>query len=137
MVDVHRTLSRTRNTAYAYEGLVPAWEWARRTGDQDTARKLAGVVHQGLRKLCSWQLGHPLASAALRSAPQQFLGGVQNHATKPQLRIDVTAHQLHALILARRLGIDSADRADPQAPAEPEPRGRSSGHQPGGGEVPS
>ncbi|WP_163647438.1 hypothetical protein [Mycolicibacterium monacense] len=25
MVDVHRTLTRTRNTGYAYEGIVPAW----------------------------------------------------------------------------------------------------------------
>jgi hypothetical protein len=134
MVDVHRTLSRTRNTGYAYEGLIPAWEWARRSGDHDTARKLAGVVHRGLRKLCSWQLGHPLASAALRSAPQRFHGGVQNHATKPELRIDVTGHQLHALILARRLGVDTAECSDP---AEPESRRRSAAHRLGGGAVPS
>jgi len=137
MVDVHRTLSRTRNTAYAYEGLIPAWEWARRTGDHETAHKLARVVHQGLRKLCSWQLGHPLASAALRSAPQRFQGGVQNHATKPELRIDVTGHQLHALVWARHLGVDTADCSDTVAPSEPEPRRRATAHQIGGDAVPS
>ncbi|QHP88397.1 hypothetical protein EWR22_25240 [Mycolicibacterium monacense DSM 44395] len=111
MVDVHRTLTRTRNTGYAYEGIVPAWEWARRTGDDDTARRLACVIHQGLRKLCSWQLGHPLAPATLRAAPERFHGAVQNHRSEPALRIDVTQHQLHALILARRYGIDTAEHS--------------------------
>ncbi|MDA4104235.1 hypothetical protein MMON44395_22000 [Mycolicibacterium monacense DSM 44395] len=87
MVDVHRTLTRTRNTGYAYEGIVPAWEWARRTGDDDTARRLACVIHQGLRKLCSWQLGHPLAPATLRAAPERFHGALQNHRSEPALRI--------------------------------------------------
>ncbi len=110
MVEVHGTLNRTRNTGYAYEGIVPAWEWARRTGDENTARKLVSIIHQGLGKLCSWQLGHPLASAALRSAPERFHGAVQNHVTKPALRIDVTQHQLHALMLARRFGVDAAEQ---------------------------
>lgn len=108
MVDVHRTLERTRNTGYAYEGIVPAWEWARRIGDDETARKLACVIHRGLRKLCSWQLGHPLAPAALRSAPARFHGAVQNHRKESALRVDVTQHQLHALILARRYGVEAA-----------------------------
>ncbi|ORB22145.1 ATP-grasp fold amidoligase family protein [Mycolicibacterium monacense] len=116
MVDVHRTLTRTRNTGYAYEGIVPAWEWARRTGDDDTARRLACVIHQGLRKLCSWQLGHPLAPATLRAAPERFHGAVQNHRSEPALRIDVTQHQLHALILARRYGIDTAEHSCTQKP---------------------
>ncbi len=109
MVDVHRTLTRNRNTGYAYEGIVPAWEWARRTGDDKTARKLANVIHLGLRKLCSWQIGHPLALAPLRSAPERFHGAVQNHPTRPALKIDVTQHQVHALMLARRFSVDAAE----------------------------
>jgi D-alanine-D-alanine ligase-like ATP-grasp enzyme len=109
MIDVHRTLTRRRNTGYAYEGIIPAWEWARRTGDDATARKLACVIHQGLRKLCSWQLGHPLAAAALRRAPTQFRGAVQNHAVETALRIDVTQHQVHALMYARQFGVDAAE----------------------------
>lgn len=121
MVNVHRTLTRSSNTGYAYEGIVPAWEWARRTGDDQTAGKLACVIHQGLRKLCSWQLGHPLASAALRSAPTRFHGAVQNHAKEPTLRIGVTQHQVHALIIARRFRVDEAEHlcdATAQVPTE-------------------
>lgn len=105
MIEVHRTLSRTRNTAYAYEGLLPAFAEARRRQDPELARRLACVAHQGLRKLCSWQLGHPLASDALRGAPEVYRGGVQNHALEPGLRIDVTQHQLHALTLALHTGV--------------------------------
>ncbi|MEZ4237810.1 MAG: hypothetical protein R3F59_17020 [Myxococcota bacterium] len=108
MIDVHRTLKRTRNTAYAYEGIVSAWDWAHRHGPEDVARKLACVGQQGLRKLFSWQLGHPLAPAPLRQAPDAFRGGVQNRADAPPLRIDVTQHQTHAAILARRYGLDTA-----------------------------
>jgi len=105
MVDVHQTLTRTRNTAYAYEGLVHAWAWARDHGDP-RADKLACVCHQGLTKLLSWQLGHRLS--ALGSPEDKFLGGVQNEADDPDLRIDVTQHQTHAVILARRFGLDAA-----------------------------
>jgi D-alanine-D-alanine ligase-like ATP-grasp enzyme len=110
MIDVHRTLERTRNTGYAYEGIVPAWEWANRTNDENNAGKLACVAHLGLRKLCSWQLGHPLARQVLRAAPERYRGAVQNHAKQPALRIDVTQHQLHALTYARQMGIDTAER---------------------------
>lgn len=138
MVDIHRTLSRTRNTGYAYEGIIPAWEWARRTGHDDTARKLACVVHQGLRKLCSWQLGHPLAPAALRSAPERFHGGVQNHAIEPALRIDVTQHQVHALIYARRFGIETAEHlCDAAPPVKTEARKRPTVDKVDQGTVPS
>lgn len=109
MVDVHATLSRRKNTAYAYEGIVPAWAWARDVGDDVLARKLACVVHQGLRKLSSWQLGHPLALPGLKDAPERWHGGVQNAADEVPLRIDVTQHQLHALLLARGHGADAAE----------------------------
>ncbi len=105
MIEVHRTLSRTRNTAYAYEGLLPAYAEAKRRGDAELARRFACVAHQGLRKLCSWQLGHPLASDELRAAPEQYHGGVQNHAVESALRVDVTQHQLHALHFAEATGV--------------------------------
>jgi UDP-N-acetylmuramoyl-tripeptide--D-alanyl-D-alanine ligase len=107
MVDVHRTLRRVRNTGYAYEGIIPAWEIARRRNDaraQKLAHKLDCVIGRGLAKLSGWQLGHPLAndSVAQASSDRRALGGVQNHAREPLLRIDVTQHQMHAVILARR-----------------------------------
>lgn len=101
MVDVHHTLGRTRNTAYAYEGLLSAYAWARDHDDPVMADKLRCVAHQGLRRLFGWQLGHPLALAELAGADPRFLGGVQNEIGDPILRIDVTQHQLHAAMLAR------------------------------------
>ncbi len=105
MVDVHRTLSRQRNTGYAYEGLVMAFAEAERRGDAGMVRKLSCVIEQGLTKLMSWQVGFSGANATIASAgpveDPRALGGVQNHATEPDLRIDVTQHQMHALLLAR------------------------------------
>jgi hypothetical protein len=104
MIDVHKTLSRKRNTAYAYEGLVPAFVVAAERGDprRDT---IACTIERGLAKLMRWQVGSPVANATVRGRPAdpRALGGVQNHAREPSLRIDVTQHQTHALLLAKRL----------------------------------
>jgi UDP-N-acetylmuramoyl-tripeptide--D-alanyl-D-alanine ligase len=105
MIDVHGTLWRRRNTGYAYEGIVHAYEVARRRGDQARMAKYACVIDTGLEKLISWQLGGPIPSPHLRGQGErdpQALGGVQNGAFGPALRIDVTQHQMHAVLLARR-----------------------------------
>jgi hypothetical protein len=105
MIDVHRTLWRGRNTGYAYEGIIHAYEVARRRGDQTRMAKYACVIDTGLERLVSWQLGGPIPSPHLggegRDDPRA-LGGVQNEAFASPLRIDVTQHQTHALLLARR-----------------------------------
>lgn len=105
MIDVHRTLDRTRNTAYAYEGIIPAYEWARKTGKSEEAGKFRNTIEKGLGKLCTWQVGSPWANSFIRSHSTDdplAIGGVQNHGREPLLRIDVTQHQMHAVILARR-----------------------------------
>ena len=105
MIDTHATLKRSRNTAYAYEGIVPAYAVAREREDP-RAEKLGCVVQLGLRKLASWQIGHPLANAYVAVAPAndpRALGGVQNKDDESLLRIDVVQHQTHANLLARRL----------------------------------
>jgi hypothetical protein len=105
MVDVHKTLMRTRNTAYAYEGIIHAYELARRRNDSALVRKLACVIDIGLEHLISWQVGGPLATARTSGPGSQerlARGGIQNSASEPGLRIDVTQHQMHATILARR-----------------------------------
>jgi hypothetical protein len=107
MIDVHHTLDRRRNTAYAYEGILSAMAWARQSGDTASAAKFACTAHQGMRKLFSWQIGHPLAMPQLANAPERYAGGVQNEKGDPVLRIDVTQHQLHAAILARRYELAS------------------------------
>ncbi len=105
MIDVHRTLDRTRNTAYAYEGIIHAWRMAELLGDAEHVEKLGCVIEKGLEKLTSWQVGGPIPNRYIGDDGKDdplAIGGVQNHAREAPLRIDVTQHQMHAVILARR-----------------------------------
>jgi hypothetical protein len=105
MIYTHKTHSRARNTAYAYEGFIPALTIARMRGDQAAAADLAHTIDTGLFKLTSWQVGGPLANENpfLKANPSDdplAVGGVMNHSREAALRIDVTQHQMHAVILA-------------------------------------
>ncbi len=105
MIDTHRTLERTRNTAYAYEGIIPAYQMAVIRGDADHAKKFGCTIEKGLEKLTSWQVGSSVANGFISKYPTNdplAVGGVQNHRKEAPLRIDVTQHQMHAVILARR-----------------------------------
>ena len=105
MIDVHKTLSKLRNTAYAYEGIIHAYQLAVQRNDIVHIQKFARVIEVGLKKLTSWQVGSPLMNRFIRSRPTDnplAIGGVQNHYRESPLRIDVTQHQMHAVILARR-----------------------------------
>lgn len=105
MIDVHRTLQRQRNTAYALEGMAVAWELARRQKDYRAMNKIGYAIDQGLNKLTGWQVSGPQPNAFLRQPrppDPKAVGGVLNHASEPILRIDVAQHQMHAVILARR-----------------------------------
>lgn len=105
MVDVHKTLSRGRNTGYAYEGLIHAYELARRRGDKAHQAKFGCVIDIGLEYLMAWQVGGPLATRHTRGVSPDHtlaLGGIQNRLDEPGLRIDVTQHQMHSTLLARR-----------------------------------
>lgn len=109
MIDVHKTLDRTRNTAYAYEGIIPAYQLAKQRHDLERARKLRKVIVQGLNKLTSWQIGHSSANAYVRGAPRddrRARGGIQNHRREPLLRVDVVQHQMHAVMLALRYCVE-------------------------------
>lgn len=105
MIDVHRTLWRRKNTSYAHEGLAVAWELAHRTGRTEAREKIGHIHDLGLRKLISWQVGGPLPNPYLQSledVPEEAVGGVMNSRSDPVLRIDVTQHFAHALLLTRR-----------------------------------
>lgn len=105
MIDVHQVLSRRRNTSYAMEGLACAYRLAELGDDEVSARKLRAALQTGLLKLTSWQVGGPLPSAYLRAHPEYLAdcrGGVLEADENPWLRIDITQHQMHAVILARR-----------------------------------
>lgn len=105
MIHTHRTLQRTRNTAYAYEGLIHAYRLAERRGDAAALNELGYTIDRGLYKLTSWQVGGPLSSenpflAYHTTDDPLAVGGVMNHRREPFLRIDVTQHQLHSVMLA-------------------------------------
>ncbi len=105
MIDDHRTLARRRNTGYAHEGMICAWELARRSGNAAAQAKIGTVVDKGLAKLTSWQVGGPTPNAWLREHPTtdpRAIGGVMNGRDDARLRVDVTQHQMHAVLLARR-----------------------------------
>ena len=115
MIDVHHTLRRTRNTAYAHEGLVTAWELARQIGKKAARDKFGRVVDEGLTKLTSWQVGGPNPNPWLRQWPTKDLlaiGGIMNSESEPKLRIDVAQHQMHAVLLARRYICQSTGDAE-------------------------
>ncbi|MFC1591197.1 hypothetical protein ACFL43_01600 [Thermodesulfobacteriota bacterium] len=105
MIRTHRTLNRTRNTAYAYEGIIHAYRLAQDRGDKAALQELAYTIDTALYKLTSWQVGGPLQrnNKFLRANPTSdplAVGGIMNHRKEAPLRIDVTQHQTHALILA-------------------------------------
>ncbi|MBN2385123.1 hypothetical protein JXQ70_19790 [bacterium] len=104
IIDVHKILRRTRNTAYAYEGIIHAYRLAQLRHDQKHLEKFRAVIDRGLYTLTTWQVGSPVANRFLKkhtTTDKHALGGVMNHRSEPQLRIDVTQHQMHAVILAR------------------------------------
>ena len=106
MVDTHKILDRTRNTAYAFEGLIATYKLAElhnQDGDYDSELdKLFQVIDTGLFKLTTWQVGHTLQNEYLETNAQNdalALGGIVNAADEADLRIDVTQHQMHAVIM--------------------------------------
>lgn len=102
MIDEHHVLTRTRNTGYAFEGLTHAYALAKQRNDARTA-KYACVIDVGLERLISWQVGGPLPNRYTAHAQdERGVGGVQNEAFSPELRVDVTQHQMHATQLARQ-----------------------------------
>ena len=105
MIFTHRTLQRTRNTAYAYEGIIHAYEIAKSENNESAKSTLAFTIDRGLTKLTSWQVGGPLESrnkflSCFNEFPPVAIGGIMNHRKEPLLRIDVTQHQMHSVILA-------------------------------------
>ena len=105
MIDVHDTLERTRNTGYAYEGIIHAYKIAIEKGDVNHTEKFSKVIDEGLYKITSWQVEGPIPNAYLQNHSTNdtlAIGGIMNHKEEPPLRIDVTQHQMHAVILARK-----------------------------------
>ncbi len=107
MIYHHHTLRRRRNTAYAHEGLIHALLIARQKKEKKITSAIETVVHRGLHKLMRWQVGGPLRNLNRHlldggADDKRALGGFQNHRKEKGLRIDVTQHQGHAMLLAQK-----------------------------------
>ena len=72
--------------------------------DEKHLKKFRCVIDQGLEKLTSWQVGGPLANDFIRknlkTSNPRAVGGIQNSKDNSVLRVDVTQHQMHAVLLA-------------------------------------
>jgi len=108
MIDVHRTLDRRKNTAYAQEGIATAYELAGRLGDEAAQKKFRRVIEKAMIKLTRWQIGGPIPNEYARQHADDGMaqGGEMNAKSDGVLRIDVTQHQMHAALLARRYLFD-------------------------------
>jgi len=105
MINIHKTLYRTANTAYVYEGIIPALLIARDEKMKNVISDLEYTIDRALYKLTSWQVAGPLQSENLfllnnPTKNDKAIGGVMNYKNRPVLRIDVTQHQMHAVIWA-------------------------------------
>ena len=105
MIHTHGILQRSKNTGYAFEGIISAYEIAKDRKDQDMLQRLEAVIDQGLHKLCTWQVGGPLAQenpflVKHPTTEKIAVGGIMGSAYGADLRIDTTQHQMHALIMA-------------------------------------
>lgn len=109
----HKTLSRTRNTSYAVEGLATAFGVARTRGDRTREKSLRYTIEKTHARLISAQFGHPLnrhnpfvlaIPEARRRSPRLY-GGFLNGHDDPTLRIDVTQHAIHSILLTLEHGV--------------------------------
>lgn len=125
MIDVHHVLEKFRNTGYAFEGILHALDLARRKGDKARIDRYRCVAEQGLEALTGWQVGGPLPNGYVRDhgPPEaKARGGVQNERGDPNLRIDVTQHQMHAVNLALKW-LYPPPGGEPPVPPPPPPGG--------------
>jgi len=65
MINIHKTLYRTANTAYVYEGIIPALLIARDEKMKNVISDLEYTIDRALYKLTTWQVGGPLQSENL------------------------------------------------------------------------
>ena len=93
------------NAGPAYEGLAVAYATAVLYQRPEEINRLAYVLDRGLYKHTTFQIGGPLPTPEIPAAAlkdERARGGIVRESTHTRLRVDVTQHQMHALILARR-----------------------------------
>jgi len=105
-------LSGTANKGYVFEGLIPAFVTAVQQGNEKLERKLACAIRHGVANLHKLQVSHTKAvdlmagrwrASVDKAKDPRAQGGAQGSRESAALRIDTTQHQLHALLMAKRL----------------------------------
>jgi hypothetical protein len=101
----HKVLRRPKNTGYAFEGIISAYEIAKSRNHEAAMKQFERDIDNGLYKLTTWQVGGPLSkeNKFLVDNPTSELiaiGGIMNARDQAPLRIDTTQHQMHALMMA-------------------------------------
>jgi hypothetical protein len=114
VINVHGVGTRSFNTGYAYEGLVQAWRIAQKRGDEAAASRLLHTIDAGLYQLTTFQVEGPLIKKNRflllhRTSDPLAVGAILNEPNRPTMRLDVTQHQMHAVLLA----LDSIYQATP------------------------
>ena len=105
LIDYNKLEWKNGNTGYAVEGLMGAWQVARKIGDTKAMAKLQEVSERVMGRLLTMQVQGPYAQnnefLALhkRRLPQQAYGGVLMAPQYGQIRIDNVQHQLHAMLM--------------------------------------
>lgn len=109
----HKTLSRSRNTSYAVEGLATAYAVAHARGDRTRMKSLRYTILKTHARVISAQIGHPLnrhnpfvqGLPRARRESERLRGGFLNGHDDPSLRIDVTQHAIHSVLLTLEHGV--------------------------------
>jgi hypothetical protein len=90
------------NTGYAIEGLVPAYEAAQELKNRSAAEDIRWTVNEMMENLLRYQVDGPLAPADLgmiENKPSSAKGGFINASGETKLRVDVTQHMAHAILM--------------------------------------
>jgi hypothetical protein len=103
-IHVRDILEVRANTGYAIEGLVPAYEAAKELKNKNAAKDIRWTVNEMIKNLLRYQVEGPLAPEGLVSAQNTEAdslakGGFINAAGETKLRIDVTQHMAHAILM--------------------------------------
>ncbi len=100
---------RTGNTAYAVEGLLGAWHVAKHRGHTEDANFLRENILRILANLLLCQIGGPFGDKNPYLAywkphnSERTYGGIISSQNYGYIRIDNVQHQMHAMLLARKL----------------------------------
>ena len=105
IITVHDILHKSRNTGYAYEGIISAYQIAKERKHDQALKVIEDTIDRGLYALTTWQVGGPLAfeNDFLVDNPtteQVAIGGILSSKRLSEIRIDTTQHQMHAVAMA-------------------------------------